>query len=137
MKNLLIKSISLMFTIAYLASCTPVEPHPSNEIISPNGLDIILEWKTGASSFHALQDADLDLVLVKGNNQVRRSEFLDSFETVHLEDVFSDGEYIVSVESHEITKDTEYTVYISDMPGNQVLAFTSNFKVGESDLGVN
>jgi len=137
MKYLFLKSLSLFFMFAFFASCTVMEPHPSNEILSADGLKIVLEWKTGSSSLQALEDVDLDLFLIRGANQVRRSKTSDHFEMVILEDVFSDGEYTVAVASHEIIKKTAFTVYISDMNAERVVSYTSDFEIGEDDQIVN
>lgn len=137
MKITFLKNIIFIFVFAIVSSCTVPEPHPSNEIISNNGIKIILEWRTGSSSLQALEDADLDLYLIKGQNQVRWSENSGNFETVFLEDVFADGEYIVAVGSHEIFKSTEFTVYISDMTVTNIVTVTSNFEIGENDRVVN
>jgi hypothetical protein len=135
-KNLFKYISPFILILGVSVSCTVKEPHPSNEIHSQDGLKIVLEWRTGSSSIQALEDADLDLFLIRGSNKVRISENIHSFEFIILEDIFADGEYIVSIESHEIFRNTEFTVYITDQTGDQVLSYTSTLDAGENFIAL-
>lgn len=132
MKNLL--PLSLLLVFSFSVSCSKdsdPEVRPSNTITSTTGVLIELDWSTGGSSSQALQESDLDLYLDMNNTQVEASENLYSFESIHLKDIYKDGVYEVYVGAFDLSRRTDYSLYLS-APGSSVIHhFTGYFLAGE------
>lgn len=134
MKKNLLNVIAFLCFATFVMSCSSdKEERPSNEISSTNGLKISLEWTTGSSSTQAKEDADLDLYLMKGQEEVRSSETFN-FENIAFENVFADGEYKIVVDAYSVSKKADYTLYVTDGDGEQVKTYNSFFNAGDTNL---
>lgn len=117
-----------------LLSCSKDDDHvvvPDNTISSNQGLLIELEWNTGGSSSQALHDSDLDLYLDLGQEAVDASESYGYFEEVYLRDIYRDGTYDVYVGAMDISRHTDYSLYISAPGSGVIYHYTGYFHPGE------
>lgn len=117
-----------------LASCSAdEEPQAENEIIDEGGLEITLEWSTGGSSSQSIDDVDLDLDLVLGEDRVDDSSSSFSFESVELSAFFADGTYDVNVEYFGGQSAVTYTLFVDGKITGRSLEYTGVFE--SSDAG--
>lgn len=100
-------------------------------ISSDQGVVIELEWNTGGSSSLALRESDLDLYLDLDNSPAESSQRINSFEEVHLRDVFKNGTYEVYIGAIEVSRKTSYNLYIYAPDGGPVHHYTGYFLAGE------
>ena len=128
----------LMMSVAMLSACssTDSEPTPANVVQSSNGVRIELEWTTGGTSSDAISNADLDLYLMKGTTEADASRSSYSFESVELEDLYADGEYLLKVYAYRATKKANYTLYVKGDDEGELKSYTGVFLAGDQDLTV-
>lgn len=109
------------------------DPHalPENVIPSAEGLQINLEWTTGSGVEAAIDEADLDLRLMRGTETVGRSEHVTRFESLRMQKTLSDGEFRIDIRAHKVKKRADFTVTISDMENLKSKVYDSYFMVGE------
>ena len=104
---------------------------PANVISSDQGLLIELEWSTGGSTSQALYDSDLDLYLDLGNTAVEASENTSAFESIHLRDVFRNGTYDVYIGAIDVSRRTNYKLFVSSPGSGVVHQYTGYLMPGE------
>lgn len=129
----------LMLCLSLLTACGGgSDPVPSNVINSSTGLRLDLEWTTGGTSSDAISDSDLDLYLMKGTNEAAKSISGYSFETVRIQDIYSDGEYVVDILAYRTAKRTNYTLYVKGDDEGEIKSFNSYFLAtdGDQDLKI-
>ncbi len=128
----------MMLGLAMMSACSgsEEEPVPANVVNSNAGITIELEWTTGGTSSDATTDADLELYLMKGTTEVAVSDFASRFETVTLQDVYADAEYLVQVEAFRATKNTSYTLYVKGDNEGEMKSYTGVFNAGDAGLKV-
>lgn len=127
----------LMLSVAMLGACSggDTEPVPANVVNTSEGLTIELEWTTGGTTSDAKANADLDLFLLKGETKVATSASY-SFESVLVQDVYADAEYVVRVLGYEVAKNTNYTLYVKGDDEGELKSYEGVFNAGDTDLPV-
>lgn len=105
---------------------------PSNILLSDQGLIIELDWNTGSSSNQALHDTDLDLYLDHNDQNVESSERIGEFEEVYLRDVYRDGSYDIYIGALDVSRRTDYSLYISAPGGDIIHHYRGYFEAGET-----
>lgn len=114
-----------------LSSCSDPNALPENVIQSPSGLKIRLEWTTGTTSEKAIQEADLDLKLMRGTEIVGRSENVSRFESISMYKTLHNGEFRIDVKAHKVQKRANFTLTITDAEDLSSKVYTSYFGPGE------
>lgn len=112
----------LLFT-----SCTDPNAIPDNVIQSADGLKISLEWTTGTDRETSVQEADLDLRLMRDTETVGRSENVSRFESLPMHKSLTDGEFRVDIRAYKVNKKADFKVTISDMENTRSKVYTSFF----------
>lgn len=128
----------LMLSVAMLGACSggDTEPAPANVLNTSAGLTIELEWTTGSTTSDAIANADLDLYLIKGGQEISDSDNSYSFESISIPDVYADAEYLIQVEGYRVSKNTNYTLYVKGDDEGELKTYTGVFNAGDSELEV-
>ena len=128
-RNILV-AISLLTLLALGACEVDREPIPENRIVSEEGLIIDLEWTTGGSSAQAWEEADLDLFITTGIDEVDISTSAE-FEQVYIENFYRDGSYIVTVEYFDGIAPVDFSLFFRGPSGSKNVVVESSFSVNE------
>lgn len=127
----------LMMSVAMLGACSgDTEPVPANVVNTSAGLTIELEWTTGGTTSDAITNADLDLYLIKGGQEISDSDNSYSFESISIPDVYADAEYLVQVEGYRVYKNTNYTLYVKGDDEGELKTYTGVFNAGDTELEI-
>ncbi len=133
MKLLKFTLLGLLLTVVFACSETEDEALPDNVISDSEGLVIDLEWSTGGSASKAQSDADLELYLLKGSDEIDSSAGT-LFESVDLRDVYADGTYLIQVEYYRGNVDVDYTLFLSGDSSTESVEYTGTFR--SDDMGL-
>lgn len=113
LKNIITTVLTVGVCGQFFACTSSEEIGPANEINDSQGLNIQLEWSTGSSTRQSLSEVDLDLFLLLQNDEVEHSGYYSQFESVAIENFFTDGEYAVNVAYVVGNKALDYTLFVS------------------------
>ncbi|UII24615.1 hypothetical protein LVD15_14920 [Fulvivirga maritima] len=117
--------LTLSFLI--LISCGESEDKlPDNVIENSEGIIIDLEWSTGGSSAQSLEDADLELYLYKGTEEIASSAGY-GFEDVSILSYYGDGAYTIKVELYNSKDRVDYSLYLNGIDANENMLYESYF----------
>lgn len=135
MKTNYLKLFSCIIALSFLVACGDSdEPELSeNEILDDSGLVIILEWTTGGSATKAVEDVDLDLTLLVGDEEVDDSSWSTSFEEVELSGLLADAEYRVQIVAYRTDAASDFTLYVEGKASNTTLEYTGSFSAADGD----
>lgn len=117
-----------------LTCCGEEEKLPAGEIEDSKGLKLQLEWTTGGSATAALNEADLDLVLYKGDIEVDQSKRSSSFEEVELSGLLADGEYRASIKIYSAEKKADFELFVVGQNSETSLEYTGSFTVSDASI---
>ena len=117
------KYLAIVFSVLVLFSSCKKDDNDrnENEIISENGLDITLEWSTGSSSTQALEDVDVDMIILQGADTVALSNSPDRFEEGRIQRFFINGDYNIRYNVFKARTDADFTVFVS---GSKLKTYT-------------
>ncbi|MBL3655590.1 hypothetical protein [Fulvivirga sediminis] len=119
--------LAIATTFLFFSCGESEEKLPDNVIKNSQGLDIDLEWETGGSSQKAIEDANLDLYLYQGENQIDPSVYYSSFETVSIQSHFKDGDYTIKVKLQNSVDRVDYTIFANGIDANESISYSSYF----------
>lgn len=139
MRNFLKHTILMlgMVSIVMIVSCGEEEPlEVENEIVDGSGLKITLEWSTGGSVSQSMEEVDLDLDLIFGDEAIDSSSSSFSFESVDLSSFFSDGNFDVVVEYFRGSVNVDYTIFVEGASTGEILEYEGIFAASDAGLTI-
>jgi hypothetical protein len=121
--------LSLAVILSVFACGEVEEKLPEGTISDSEGLIIDLEWTTGGSNNQSLEDTDLELYLMDGDEEIDGDYFFSDFRQVMIEPHYADRNYTIVVEvGFHIDADTDYTLYVRGAEGSgETMTFTGSF----------
>lgn len=118
--------LSLAVILSVFACADEEENLPEGTIRDTEGVTIRLEWTTGGSSSQAYDAADLELYLLRGDDEIESSTGFTS-EDVTIAPVYADGVYTIQVEVYTIEEDIDYTLFVEGNGNGESKSFTGSF----------
>ncbi len=131
-----IKFILFSALVVIITSCSTEKEAvlPDNVIQDSEGLVINLEWSTGGSATKAQGDADLELYLYKGESEISSSTSSYSFEEVRINNIYSDGSYLIKVEYYSGGMPLTYTLYLRGGSQSESTSYNGSFYANDEGL---
>ncbi len=125
---------ALLITIFSCSGVEEVDKVPDNIIKDDSGLLIELEWSTGGSVTQSLDEANLNLYLIKDGKEIDASSNYGYYEEVAVEDVYSDGSYIIQLVYYNGEAAVDYTLFVKGSSSTENITFNGSFL--STDKGV-